>query len=103
VFWTMRNLKQGTQFVSQDSGDVKLTAWPELGPIEDYDVYLDHTSIRPMSAAAMRSMVMGLLDKGHLPLKWALEALDFPDAQEIADAQKEELQLAALSKLKRPR
>lgn len=103
VFWTMRNLKQGTQFISQDSGDVKLTAWPELGPIEDYDVYLDHTSIRPMSAAAMRTLVMGLLKEGHMPLGRALEALEFPDSAEIAAEVKEELQLSALSKLKRPR
>lgn len=103
VFWTMRNYQQGTKFTNVSNGDIQMTAWPELGDIEDYEVYLDHTSIRPMSAAAMRTMVMGLLDKGHVPLRWALEALDVPDAEEIADMQRNELELAAMSKLKRPR
>ena len=56
-----------------------------------------------VSASSMRRLVLALLDKGHLPLKFALEMLDIPGADEIAEAQEQQMQLAALSKLKRPR
>lgn len=104
VFWTMaRNLKVGTAFLASGEDSKGMQLWPEMGPIDDYEVFLDQTSIRPVSMAAMRQLVLGLLKDGHLPLKYALEALEFPDAQEIADVQRQELEASVLSKLKRPR
>ena len=68
-----------------------------------YDVYLEPGSIKPLSASFLRGLVTMLLEKGHVPLKYALELLDIPDADEIAEERRQELELGAMAKQRRPR
>jgi len=44
-----------------------------------------------------------LMDKGKVPLKYALDVLDIPGGDEIADQQREEMELGAMNRLKKPR
>jgi hypothetical protein len=106
VFYTMcRFYKDGQAFSGIESGDVKWTQWNGVdeSALQDYNIMLDPGSLRPVSMTAMRSLVTDLLQKGQIPLRFALEQLEFPNSDEIAEAQQQQQELAALSKIKRPR
>jgi hypothetical protein len=106
VFYTMARYYNDYRFPRFDNGrnEPDLITWSSIATTYDnYDVYLDPASVYAVSASAMRRLVLALLDKGHLPLKFALEMLDIPGADEMAEAQEQSMQLAALTKLKRPR
>lgn len=103
VFYTMcRYYKQERSFPGF-GGDLEMVPWKKPADPEDYDVYLDPGSIKPTSSSALRALVIGLMDKGKLPLKYALEQLELPGAEEIAEEQRKEMELSAILKLKRPR
>jgi hypothetical protein len=67
----------------------------------DYELQLDPASIRPISGAAMRMIVPMLRQLGMLDTLSALEMMDVPNANEIAQRLKNEGILQALQSLKR--
>ena len=75
--------------------------WQPAKAADDYDIRLADGSIRPMSEAALRSQVIELKKAGMIDVAHALEMLDVPDWEEIAEAVQKEMELAALSKVKR--
>lgn len=75
--------------------------WEPMEAGENYDIRLADGSIRPMSQAAVRSLVIELLKLGKIDIRHGLSLLDVPDADEIAQASEDELKLAALAKLQR--
>lgn len=83
----------------EEVGEVKWsgTSGDEL---EDYTIELDAGSLRPVSTAALRSMVKDLRSEGLLDTKHALEMLEVPEAEEIAAGLQREQELAALSHIK---
>lgn len=105
VFYSMMRFYTQEQAFPGFGKDIEMVPWkPAAGDwASAYDVYLDPGSVRPLSASYLRGLTSMLMDKGKLPLKFALETLDFPGAADIADQQRDELELAAMSKLKRPR
>lgn len=105
VFYTMARYYDDYRFPKFDNnGGTSLITWSSIATVyDDYDIYLDPASSQAISASSMRRLVLSLLEKGHIPLKFALEQLDFPGANEIAEAAEQQNQLAALVKLKRPR
>ena len=105
VFYTMGRYYRDGQSFPGFGGDegFQMLPWKTIDNLDEYDVYLDPASIAPISQSALRQMVMMLLDKGHMPLKYALKMLDIPDGDAIADEQTAQMQLAAMAKLKRPR
>jgi hypothetical protein len=105
VFYTMARYYDDYRFPKFDNkGGSDLITWSSIATIyDDYDIYLDPASTQAISASSMRRLVLALLDKGHLPLKYALEMLDIPGHQEISEVQEQQMQLSALTKLKRPR
>lgn len=107
VFYAMcRYYTQDQSFPGFGMGnEMSMATWKSSDPDWEgnYEIYLDPGSIKPLSASYLRSLVSTLLDKGHVPLKFALETLDVPDADSIADEQREQMELAAMSKIKRPR
>jgi hypothetical protein len=105
VFYTMARYYDDYRFPKFDNkGGTSFITWNSIATVyDDYDIYLDPASVYAVSASSMRRLVLALLDKGHLPLKYALEMLDIPGHNEIAEAQEQQQQLAALTKMKRPR
>jgi hypothetical protein len=75
--------------------------WEPAKAAEDYRIVLAEGSIRPMSEAALRAQVIELKKAGMIDVAHALELLDIPDWQEIAEAVQKELELAAIAKTKR--
>ena len=105
VFYTMcRFYKDGQSFSGIDGGDVKWTKWDGVDEsvLEDYNIMLDPGSLRPVSMSAMRALATELLKVG-LPIKYALEWMEVPNADEIGEAVQQNLELSAMSKIKRPR
>jgi hypothetical protein len=75
--------------------------WEPAKAAEDYDIRLAEGSIRPMSEAALRQQVIELKKAGMIDVAHALEILDIPDWEEIAEAVQREMELAALAKVGR--
>lgn len=75
--------------------------WQPIEAADEYDIRLADGSIRPMSQAAVRTLVIELLKLGKIDIRHGLSLLDVPDADEIAQASEDELKLAALAKLQR--
>lgn len=75
--------------------------WQPAKAADDYDIRLADGSIRPMSEAALRSQVIELKKAGMIDVAHALEMLDVPDWEEIAEAVQKEMELAALAKVGR--
>lgn len=106
VFYTMcRYYRDGDLFAGIEGSDVKFTKWESIdeNKIEDWDIMLDPASLKPISMTALRGVVMELLKTGKMPLEYALKWLEVPDAEEIAETMKQEMELSALARLKRPR
>ena len=64
----------------------------------DYEVELPEGAVRPMSESALRNMVIELKKAQMMDTRHALDMLDVPDSDEIADALEAELKLAAIAK-----
>jgi hypothetical protein len=75
--------------------------WQPAQAADEYDIRLADGSIRPMSESALRSQVIELKKAGMIDVAHALEMLDVPDWEEIADAVQKEMELAALAKVQR--
>lgn len=71
--------------------------------LEDFNIEIDPGSLRPVSTAALRAMVKDLRQQGMIDTKNALEMLDVPKADEIAEGIESEQKLAALAKVKQRR
>ena len=81
--------------------DTDKAVWEPATAAEDYDIRLQDGSIRPMSESALRSQVIELKKAGMIDVAHALEMLDVPDWEEIAEAVQKEMELAALAKVQR--
>jgi hypothetical protein len=86
-----------------DKGELKYVGWEPIQSLDSYDAYLDEGSLRVMSASAMRSVVGALAKAKMLPTSYILETLDIPNAKELAEENMRELELAAMSRLKKSR
>jgi hypothetical protein len=75
--------------------------WEPAEAADRYDIRLAEGSIRPMSESALRSQIIELKKVGMIDVAHALEILDIPDWEEIAEAVQKEMELAALAKVGR--
>src|SRR6266850_2410731 len=76
----------------------KVMKWEPDSAAEDYEVQVPEGAVRPMSQSALRSMVIELKKAAMIDTRHALEIMDIPDADDIADAIEKEMALAALAK-----
>jgi hypothetical protein len=106
IFYCMCSFyKDDTAFAGVGNrGELQFTKWSSVtGDHNDYDIVLDPASLKPVSMTALRGLVTALLQKGQIPLDYALNVMEFPNASEVAETMKQEMELAAIGKVKRPR
>ena len=104
IFHMMARFKRIDDSVRPPRGDKQPGAvWRPLGDDDEIDMELDETSIDTLSASMMKNLVVALGKTGQVPNRFVLETLGIPNAQQIADEAMRAQELAALSKLKRPR
>jgi hypothetical protein len=72
--------------------------WLPLADNNQLGLYIDPTSLMPISRSAMRQMAIPLREAGALDVQSFLEYLEVPNAAEVAQKMNREMQLAALSK-----
>lgn len=75
-------------------------SWPGRDKPDKYNVMLDEASIRPLSESVIRRMTPDLMKTGVVSTERGLKTMGYPDAEGIAAEQKEQLELAALAKVK---
>lgn len=71
-----------------------------LRPDQHHELLLDEDSVKPLSDAVVKKMAPELMKTGVLSTKRGLELLSFPDADQIAEEQKQQLELQALARTK---
>lgn len=105
VFYCMMRYYRQEQAFPGFGKEISMVPWQPAPDdwADAYEAYLDPGSIKPLSASYLRSLVSTLMDKGKVPLEFALDVLEVPGGAEIAERQREELELGAMNKLKRPR
>jgi hypothetical protein len=95
LFYTMS--KAFTEERTFRDGD-KVAKWEPDSAAEEYQVQVPEGAVRPMSQSALRSMVIELKKASMIDTRHALQMLDVPDADEIAEAIEAEMKLAAIAK-----
>jgi hypothetical protein len=91
------------RFLGIDKGEPDYASWTPVESMDSYDAYLDEGSLRVLSGTALKSVVGTLAKANLLPTQYILEALDIPNAAQLAEDKLRELELASLSRLKKPR
>lgn len=71
-----------------------------LRPDQHHELYLDEDSVKPLSDAVIKKMLPELMKTGVVNTKRGLEMLNFPGADEVAEEQKQQQELAALAKVR---
>ena len=95
LFYTMAASYKDEQIFR--NGNQKAT-WKPVDGDEDYEVQIPEGALRPMSEGSLRNMVIELKKAQMIDTRHALELLDIPESDEIADAVEKEMALAALAK-----
>jgi hypothetical protein len=85
--------------IFRDKG--KAVKWEPKEGAEKYEVELPEGAVRALSASTLRKLVIELKKNNMIDTRSALEMLDIPDADTIADTLENELKLAALAKMGR--
>jgi hypothetical protein len=81
--------------------DFELVPWERVESADEWRLYLDPGSIRPISAMALNKLAMALKDKHMIDDRTALDWMNVPGADEIADKLDAERQLEALARVKK--
>jgi hypothetical protein len=103
VFRMMVRFKTSEDLFNPAQGKSAAAEWKPISDDEECDLQLDAASIRPMSSAMMKSLVLALAKTGMLPPKFIFETLGLPNAEELAEEGEKAASLAALAKLRKPR
>jgi hypothetical protein len=104
AFYMMVRFKKSEDRIRPPRGkDQEATVWKPIPEGAEVDMELDETSVDVLSSQMLKSLVLALGKQGLVPNKFILETLQIPNAAEIADAATKQGELAALSKLRRPR
>jgi hypothetical protein len=104
VFYVQGRYQQTGQKLSDLEGqEVVRREWTPIKSGDEYDIHLDPGSLEVLSSSMMKSLVMGLAKANMLPTGEILKSVGLPNAEEIAERKLQEMELGAVSKLKRPR
>jgi hypothetical protein len=110
VYFTMcAYLQDAQRFPSLSTGqfmidrDLEFSEWEPVDTkdMDEQEIYLDEGSLRPISQMAFQKFVMGLRQGGMISNRKALEWLEVPDHEQVADEVENEQKLAALAKTKK--
>jgi hypothetical protein len=91
------------RFIGIEKDEAAYAKWSPMNSMDKYDAYLDEGSLRVLSGAALKSVVATMAKANMLPTEYVLETFDVPNAKELAEQKMQELELASLSRLKKPR
>lgn len=88
---------------SARSKNEKPCVWSPIPGSAECDLEVDDVQLKALSSNMMKSLVMSLAKTGIIPTKFLFETLELPNAAELADESTKQMELAAVSKLRKPR
>ena len=104
VFYFMARMKLTSDVMRPARGrKQEPCTWSPVPGSAECELELDDVSVRALSSNMMKALVMNLAKTGIIPTKFLFETLEIPDAEELADESTKQMELSALSKLRRPR
>lgn len=103
MFYTMARFKRMEDTMQPERGKQKAAIWSPMPDGADFDIEMDAVSLSAVSSSMMKNLVMALSKTGALPPKFIFETLGIPNAEQLADDSQHAQELAAISKLKKPR
>jgi hypothetical protein len=103
VFYTMARFKRTDDMMQPARGTQKMSTWTPIPEGAECDLELDSVSLQAVSSSMMKNLVMALSKTGALPPKFIFETMGIPNAEQLAEDATKAQELAALSKLKKPR
>jgi hypothetical protein len=103
AFFMMVRFKRLADNVRPAVDEKSRCLWTPLPPDAEIEMVLDEASIDSVSSSMLKNLVIALGRTGQVPNKFVLETLNIPNATQIADEATKAQELAALSRLRRPR
>jgi hypothetical protein len=103
VFYTMARFKRSDDMLKPERKSQKSCSWTAIPDGSECDIELDEVSLQAVSSSMMKNLVMSLSKTGALPPKFIFETLGLPNAEELAKDAQQAQELAAISKLRKPR
>ena len=95
-------IDQGTG-ASSPGGTQGFVQWRPTSRWPDFEVELDQGSLKVLNAAALRTVTAALAKANMIPTEAVLESFGVPHASELAEERTRELELQAVTKLRKPR
>lgn len=103
IFYTMARFKRSEDLLMPERKNQKPCSWLPLPDSAECDLELDSVALQAVSSSMLRNISMALAKTGVLPTKFLLETMGIPNADQIAQEGQEQMQLAAVSRLRKPR
>jgi hypothetical protein len=103
VFYTMARFKRQEDMLMPERKKQKSCSWLPIPDGAECDLELDAVTLQAMSQNMMKSLVMSLSKTGTLPLKFVFDTLGLPNSEELASDAQRQMELSALSRLRKPR
>jgi hypothetical protein len=103
VFYTMARFKRQEDTLRPARGKQQSSKWLPLPDGAEADIEMDEADLKAVSSSMMKNLVMALSKTGALPPKFIFETLGLPNADELAAQSQQAQELAAISKLRKPR
>jgi hypothetical protein len=103
TFFTMARFKKQDDVMIPARKNRKPCSWTPIPDGSECEIEMDEASIQAVSSAMMKNLVLSLSKTGALPPKFIFETLGLPNADELAADSQKAQELAALSKLRKPR
>lgn len=103
VFYTMARFKRTEDLLKPERKSQKACSWLPVPEGAECDIELDEVSLQALSSQMLKSLVLSLSKTGAIPTKFLFETLQIPNAEQLAHDAEQQMALAALSKLRKPR
>jgi hypothetical protein len=103
VFFTMARFKRMDDVMTPARKNRKSCSWTPIPDSAECDIELDEVALQAMSSNMLKTLVLNLSKTGMIPSKFLFETLGLPNADELALQGQQQMELAALSKLRKPR
>jgi hypothetical protein len=103
VFYTMARFKRQEDTLRPARGKQQSSKWLPLPDGAEADIEMDEADLKAVSSSMMKNLVMALSKTGALPPKFIFETLGLPNADELAAQSQQAQELAAISRLRKPR
>lgn len=103
IFYTMARFKRQEDMMQPQRKTMKSCAWLPIPEGAECDIELDEVALQALSTTMLRNLTLSLAKTGMIPTRFLFETLGLPRAEELAQESTNQMELAAVAKLRKPR